>query len=169
MSNNNSKAKNVIIHLISTYCGVSDDEHYIEAATETINEKDESGIDQLDLTTEGVIRQNGNRIELEYFETELTGMEGSCTSISFERENPGIVSMIRTGTVITALVFEEGKRHICAYNTDFTAFEICVKANKVENNMTENGGELMLDYGVEFRGAATERTLVKLTATPTGN
>lgn len=159
MTKANEFTRNVMIELCSTHSEVSPDDEEIESAK--VEEAD-----KLDMTSEGCIRVVDNRVEIEYFESELTGMEGSCTCISFERDNPGIVSMIRTGTVVTALVFEEGKRHICAYNTEFMAFEVCVYTSKVDNRMTEHGGELMLDYSIEFRGATTEQTIVKMKVTP---
>ena len=134
-------------------------------------EGDESGEDEsenrIDVVTEGLIRRRDGRIELEYFETELTGMAGACTCISFEEQHPEIVTMIRTGSVATALVFEEGKRHVCAYNTEEAAFEICVNTSRVDNRMTERGGEILLDYCIEFRGASTEHTFIQIKAAPT--
>ena len=131
---------------------------------ETLEEESEN---RIDVTTEGLIRRRDGRIEIEYFETELTGMAGACTCISFEEQHPEIVTMIRTGSVATALVFEEGKRHVCAYNTDEAAFEICVNTSRVDNRMTSRGGEILLDYCIEFRGASTEHTLIQIHAAPT--
>lgn len=101
------------------------------------------------------------RVELAYDETEVTGMEGSRTAVSFAKENSGIVSMIREGAVSTVLVFEEGKRHHCIYNTPIMPFEVCVHTMKVENALTTEGW-LNLDYIVEIRGAQAERTKFRM-------
>jgi len=101
------------------------------------------------------------RVELSYDETEVTGMEGSRTAVSFAKENSGIVSMIREGAVSTVLVFEEGKRHHCIYNTPIMPFEVCVHTMKVENALTTEGW-LNLDYIVEIRGAQAERTKFRM-------
>lgn len=163
MTKSEEITRNAMIHLTSSYDSVRSEED-----EDSDEESETAEASELEMSTEGVIRVTDGRIEIEYFETELTGMEGSCTCVSFERDNPGIVSMIRTGSVTTALVFEEGKRHICAYNTDIMAFELCVKTSEVRNDMTELGGELELDYCIEFRGASTEHTHIRLTAAPTG-
>lgn len=97
------------------------------------------------------------RTELRYEETEVTGMSGATTSVSFANHQPGIVSMLREGSVSTALVFESGKRHHCIYNTPFMPFEVCVHTLRVENRIAEDGS-LDLDYIVEIRGAQAERT-----------
>ena len=102
-------------------------------------------------------RISNGRFEIFYEETEVTGMEGSTTSISFSLEESEMVSMVREGGVSTALVFEQGKRHHCVYNTPYMPFEICVHTMKVENRLLD-AGTLELDYVIEIRGAKAERT-----------
>ena len=80
---------------------------------------------------------------------------------TFMREDGGIVSMIREGAVSTALVFEEGKRHHCVYNTPFMPFQVCIHTVKVENRIIEEG-YIDLDYIVEIRGAQAERTKFRM-------
>lgn len=97
------------------------------------------------------------RLQISYDETEVTGMDGSTTSVSFLLREPGVVSMIREGQVSTVLVFEAEKRHHCLYNTPFMPFEVCVRTVKVDNRLLEDG-ILNLDYMIEIRGARAERT-----------
>ena len=66
--------------------------------------------------------------------------------------------MLRCGTVSTALVFEEEKRHLCAYDTGVLPFELCIYTKSVKNGITEAGGRLELQYLVEIRGAKAEQT-----------
>ncbi len=164
----NEIKKKVMLRLTSTHYAVAaeaDGEGNIEIQLDSETGEPETSSDTMEMDSEGILRIVDGRIEVTYFETELTGMEGSCTSVSYELENPGLVTMLRTGTVETALVFEEGERHICAYNTDVMTFEICVRTFEVKNNLTEEGGELELDYALEFRGASTERTNIKISVT----
>ena len=108
-----------------------------------------------EMMMEGRLVTGKDRIELVYEESELTGMEGSVTSIGFDRSNPSLVSMMRTGPVSTVLTFEERRRHICVYNTPFSDFEICVRALSVENDLLRSG-TLRLDYLLEIHGAEAE-------------
>ena len=111
----------------------------------------------IELGTEGVLNIDENKVEIVYQESELTGMEGSETVVFFSKDDPGFVSMTRSGTVSTALVFERGKRHHCVYNTPIMPFEICVHTLKVQNSIL-SCGKLELDYIIEIRGAKAERT-----------
>lgn len=115
----------------------------------------------IDINTVGKRERSEGRLKISYEETEATGMDGSVTAITFLTDQPEVVSMIREGAVSTALVFEEGKRHHCLYQTPFMPFEICVHTVKVENRLAEEG-YLALDYVIEIRGAKAERTKFRM-------
>ena len=118
-----------------------------------------------EMLMEGRLITNEHRVELIYEESELTGMEGSVTSIGFDRSNPALVSMLRTGPVRTAMTFEEGRRHICFYNTPFSEFEVCVRTVKVNNRLLEEN-RLELDYLIEIHGAQAEHCKMTVTLRP---
>ena len=120
-----------------------------------------------EMLMEGKLLVAGHRVELVYAESELTGMQGSVTAIGFEPSNPDLVSMVRTGPVRTAMTFEEGKRHICLYNTPFSEFEVCVRTLKVNNRLLEEN-KLELDYLIEIHGAQAEHCKMTVTVRPSG-
>ena len=115
----------------------------------------------VEINTRGILKVENGRVEISYDETEMTGMEGSSTVVTFPTDQKGVISMIREGTVSTALVFEEGKRHHCVYNTPYMPFQVCVHTLKVENRLIDEN-YIDLDYVVEIRGAQAERTKFRL-------
>lgn len=121
----------------------------------------------VELITEAEYTDDGKRIEIRYEETVLTGMEGAVTCISFDKKSPGIISMMRGGTVYTVMIFEEGKRHICAYETNIMPFELCILTKKVSNALEAEAGKYLgIDYLIEIRGAKTERTIFHMDVSP---
>ena len=112
--------------------------------------------EKMQIKTVGTFHVEDNRAHISYKETEITGMEGSVTQISFDMRDTGIITMTRTGAVSTALVFEKGKRHHCVYKTPYMPFEVCVKTLNVKNTIDINGC-LELEYVVEIRGAKAEK------------
>ena len=117
----------------------------------------------LEILTEGSLYvSKDGRVTLSYTETELSGMEGAKTNVVFDQKTDGLVTMMRSGPVNTALVFEEGSRHICVYQTPYMPFELCVHTLKVDNHLLDEG-RLYLDYIIEFRGAKAEHNLFTLT------
>ena len=117
--------------------------------------------EKIEISTDGTLTDKDGRIELAYDETELTGMEGSRTAISFSADAPELITMVREGTVSTALVFEPNKRHHCIYKTPYMPFEVCVRTLKVDNKL-ESEKRLFIDYIIEIRGAKAERTKFEL-------
>ncbi|MBQ2718794.1 MAG: DUF1934 domain-containing protein [Clostridia bacterium] len=113
----------------------------------------------------GRLRMTEEEFSLTYDETELTGMEGTQSKVSFQLAQRGLITMLHTGGVSTALVFEEGQRHVCIYQTPIMPFEVCVHTLKVENRLGLDGavgGALDLDYIVEIRGAQAEHCRMHL-------
>ncbi len=116
-----------------------------------------------DMILEGRLVTGKTRVELVYDEGELSGMEGSVTSVGFDRSTPGLVSMMRTGTVKTALVFEQGKRHFSIYDTPFSSFQVCVHTLRVDNRLLTDG-VIELDYLIEIHGAQAEHCRMTILA-----
>ena len=129
--------------------------------------EDEQDGETLEMITQGFVRVRGGRVEIVYDEGELSGMEGSQTVISYAKGEPKTVSMIRTGAVSTALVFERGVRHLCTYETPYMPFQIGVLALMVDNRL-ESEGIIALDYLIEIRGAQAERCKMTMKVTRVG-
>ena len=115
--------------------------------------------------SEGELIYRDGRVILRYEESELSGMEGAVTEISYAENDPGLVTMERGGAFLTSFVFENGKRHICVYNTPIMAFEICIATKEVVNRL-EDEGYIFLDYVLELRGAGAERNKLRISVIP---
>ena len=136
-----------------------------ELANEAPFDPDEEMSEPSEMMVEGRLVTGTSRVELVYDETELSGMGGSITSIGFDRTNPELVSMMRTGPVYSAFVFEEGKRHVSVYNTPFSDFEICVCAIRVKNELLREG-RIELEYLIEVHGAQAEHCHMEISVRP---
>ena len=101
----------------------------------------------VELTTEGELSVSADSYNLKYKESELTGMEGTTTEITVE--NNGIVNLVRSGTVNSTLVVEEGKRHLSYYDTNDGAFSIGVFASYVDTVLERNYGEISITYAMD--------------------
>ena len=120
---------------------------------------------EIEMTAEGSYHDDGHRITITYREGELSGLGDTKTSLFFRKSEPHTVTLTRDGAVRTALLFEQGKRHICVYQTPLMPMELAVKTRAVKNTVAENG-KLYLDYIVEIKGADPERTELTLTLLP---
>ena len=100
----------------------------------------------VELTTDGVLRQNPDSISFSYQESEITGMEGVHTEFEVMQDK---VLLKRTGKVNNTMVFERGRKNESLYDMGFGALLVGVNARTVETNLTMEGGSVDLNYLIE--------------------
>lgn len=123
---------------------------------------DEEEPEESDVWMEGELEWDAERVCLSWVESDLTGLEGSVANLCFDVKTPGLVTLLRSGTVGTALVFEAGQRHQCVYETPYSSFDVTVATRRVRNEIFALG-KLSIDYQIEIHGARTERVMMDVT------
>ena len=146
-----------LFDLIDELSDIDDDFDRVFEESEDVDAENEP----LEMMTEGYIETEHERTQIVYNETELTGMDDTMTTLSFANDCPSLITLLRGGSVTTAMVFEEGKTHVCVYETPIMPFELSIRTLKVKNEIL-TAGKLYLDYVIEFRGAQAERTKFSL-------
>ena len=118
--------------------------------------------DQMEFITEGQLYLKNGAIYMIYDESELSGMEGTTTTITFLKGDRSILTILREGTVRSALVLEKGRFHTGLYETPVMPLDITTMTYTLENTVTEAGGTIFADYSLRIGGVTTTRT--RLTA-----
>jgi len=103
--------------------------------------------DVIELVTDGVLEGEGTSWHISYQESDLTGMAGVTTTFAVE---PGKVTLTRTGKLRSQMVFQEGVRHESLYQLEFGALMMAVCANRVDYEITAEGGTVDLLYTIEI-------------------
>ena len=73
----------------------------------------------------------------------------------------GIVTIIKDGN--KGMTLEVGKTHSCSYPTPFGDIFLDVSAYKIMNNLSDNGGELELQYSLIVNGSELSKNTLCLT------
>lgn len=115
--------------------------------------------DDIRLVTEGKLTQQEDALDLSYEESALTGMEGTTTT--FQIRGPR-VTLLRTGTVCSQMVFEEGRRHLSLYSTPYGNLEVGVSTSKLRSTLSSAGGRLEIDYSIEIDHALAGRNTFRV-------
>ena len=102
-----------------------------------ISIKGSDGDENIELMTDGRFGVKNGSYFLTYDETEMLGMGKVKTSIYVKPDSS--VIMQRTGAVESRLVVEEGKRSVCAYNTDVGELLIGISGESVKTNLKADG------------------------------
>lgn len=115
--------------------------------------------DIIELVTEGRLVRDGGGYTLSYQESELTGLEGTLTTIQVDREQ---VTLMRVGEFNSQLVFQEGRRHLSMYNTPYGAMTIGVNTRHLLTDLNDQGGDIEVDYSVEVDHALAGRNIFRI-------
>lgn len=169
MTENTENCKTVRLKLVSECRDCSEAIISAPPGENTLEEKDIK-VDRVEFVTEATLTKDGSRLFFDYNDREIfEGVDDARSTLIFDTGNRGLVTLLRSGSIRAALVFEQGKRHICVYRTPYAPFEICINTVSVRNRLTEKGGTLSLDYYTEVHGVRAEHTKLKFTVTAIDN
>lgn len=104
--------------------------------------------DSVELVTDGIFKFENGEGSFSYMESELTGLEGTKTTFTF---TPIEVIMNREGTFNSQMYFSEGQKHNFLYETPFGSTTMGVNTKHILVGMDENGGDLEIDYLVDYQ------------------
>ncbi len=104
--------------------------------------------DTMELVTEGILYRKDDAWFLRYKESEATGLEGTTTTIRVD--DPGTVSLIRTGSTHMRVTFVEGRRHVTRMELPYGVLDVDIYTNAVRAGLSDRGGEVHLGYSVEL-------------------
>ena len=106
--------------------------------------------DTVELVTAGRLMKDKAGYTLSYQESEITGLEGTLTTIQVEGEQ---VTLMRMGEFNSQMVFQEGRRHLSMYNTPYGAMSVGVNTRHLLADLSDKGGDIEIDYAIEIDNA----------------
>ena len=115
--------------------------------------------DAMELVTKGSLTREGESYTLSYQESELTGLEGTLTTIQVDGEQ---VTLMRIGEFNSQLVFQEGRRHLSVYNTPYGAMSVGVHTRHLLTQLSDQGGDIEVDYSIEVDHALAGRNIFRI-------
>ena len=136
--------KDVIISIHTTHACDMDDE------------------DTLEFTTDGLYTYDGETACLSYLETEVTGLEGTRTSLIVTPEQ---VVVDRDGMITSRMVFKERERSSFLYNTPYGTATMNMNTRRIGRRLDEHGGDVEIDYVVDMEHTVVTRNRFTLKIT----
>ena len=113
----------------------------------------------VEFVTDGQYCFKNGRGKLTYKESALTGMEGTVTSFLI---SPGEVILSREGTLTSRMVFREGTKNTFLYDTPYGSTTMGLDTHRISSSLGEGGGELEIDYIVDFDHTVVGRNRFKI-------
>ena len=114
----------------------------------------------VDFTTDGLYTFDGSTACLTYLESEVTGMEGTRTSVMVM---PDKVVVDRDGSVTSRMIFREGEKNAFLYDTPVGSATMHMNTRGLQSRFNEHGGHVEIDYVLDVEHAFVSRNRFKLT------
>lgn len=115
--------------------------------------------DEIEVLTPGLFYTKDNSYYAEYDETSISGMEGTTTTLKI---NPDKFSLIRSGSTNAEMDFDKKAKSISMYNTPYGTLELKIETKKLDVNMNENGGDILIKYLLSIVGQEPMDTTLKI-------
>ena len=122
--------------------------------------EEDEGDNAIDFTTDGLYTFDGSTACLTYLESEVTGMEGTRTSVMVM---PDQVVVDRDGSVTSRMVFREGEKNAFLYETPVGSATMHMDTRGLQTRFNEHGGHMEIDYVLDMEHAFVSRNRFKLT------
>lgn len=103
---------------------------------------------EIELTTLGsYVERNGSRyiVYKEYAPEEGGNARTSILKVESSRK----MTLMRGGADSTRLILEEGRRHLCHYDTGFGVMTVGVFTNRFHADLNDTGGRLEVSYTLD--------------------
>lgn len=119
------------------------------------------GIDDsaIEVVTPGEYYKEEDCYYAEYDETEISGMEGTKTTLKVS-SNTFLLS--RQGTTNAEMKFKRDSKDITMYDTPYGVLELKLETKDLKIDLDDNGGEVMIDYNLIIGGQEPQNTVLKV-------
>ncbi|EIF6172278.1 DUF1934 domain-containing protein [Clostridium perfringens] len=107
-------------------------------STQDIGEKE-----KIEVVTVGEFSINGDEFIATYDETEISGMEGTKTTLKIKGDK---VVLHREGTTSTKMEFQKDNTQVALYNTPYGMLELKTSTKELDLDVNEKGGNISIKY-----------------------
>ncbi|XZH05259.1 DUF1934 domain-containing protein [Clostridium perfringens] len=107
-------------------------------STQDIGEKE-----KIEVVTVGEFSINGEEFIATYDETEISGMEGTKTTLKIKGDK---VVLHREGTTSTKMEFQKDNTQVALYNTPYGMLELKTSTKELDLDVNEKGGNISIKY-----------------------
>ncbi len=120
---------------------------------------------EVTLRTTGTYTERGLARFIAYKEYDEDDPKVAYTAVL--KLEPGKLTMMRAGSA-TRLILEEGKRHLCLYDTGYGTLSVGVFTSLLETSLDEKGGKLSVKYTLDIDSNLSSNNEIEVKIKPKG-
>lgn len=121
--------------------------------------ENENNEQPISVTTPGEFYKRNNCYYAIYKETEISGMEGTTTTLKIGLDK---FSILRKGTTSTKMEFEKDKKTFSLYNTPYGTLELEINTKDLQIDMNDDGGKIFAQYELNISRQSRQLTNIEI-------
>jgi uncharacterized beta-barrel protein YwiB (DUF1934 family) len=94
-----------------------------------------------------------------YDETELSGMEGTKTTLKISPED---FLLTRVGTTNAEMKFKKDAKEVTMYDTPYGVLELKLETKDLRITLDDDGGDVEINYNLAISGQKPQNTVLKV-------
>jgi len=111
--------------------------------------------DSIQVVTPGSFYSKDDCYYAVYEETEISGMEGTTTTLKI---GPEELILLREGTTNANMHFVNGENNLSMYDTPYGTLKMEVNTKKIDIDVNEKGGNIAVKYDMNISGQMVPET-----------
>ncbi|AJA46355.1 hypothetical protein CPAST_c02550 [Clostridium pasteurianum DSM 525 = ATCC 6013] len=111
--------------------------------------------DSIQVVTPGSFYSKDDCYYAVYEETEISGMEGTTTTLKI---GPEELILLREGTTNANMHFVNGKNNLSMYDTPYGTLKMEVNTKNIDIDINEKGGNIAVKYDMNISGQMVPET-----------
>ena len=119
--------------------------------------------DSIEVVTPGMFYKRNDNYYVTYEETEISGMEGTTTTLKTDGKT---FTLARKGTTNTKMTFEKNEKDVVIYGTPHGTLELLIDTKDLKIHVNDHGGNILANYNLAIAGQEPLRTVLKVEIQP---
>lgn len=124
------------------------------SSKQSINEEE-----VIEVVTPGDFYKKENYYYAVYEETELSGMNGTKTTLKIGKDK---FSLIRMGSTSAKMDFDKKNKNVSMYNTPYGTLELKIETKDLDIDIDDRGGNILVNYNMSLSGQTPYSTMLKV-------
>lgn len=126
------------------------------------SQKVDGEVGSVELTTFGSYLKRGSSRYLVYKEYASDDVPETRTSI-LKIDGSSRLTLMRKGGDSTRLILENGKRHLCQYDTGYGSLMVGIFTSRLDTDLSDAGGSLNVSYTLDINSVLSSTNELSIT------
>jgi uncharacterized beta-barrel protein YwiB (DUF1934 family) len=130
-----------------------------KAIITVVSKQTDSDESAIEVVTPGEFYKEDDSYFAIYDETEISGMEGTKTTLKI---SPSNFLLTRVGTTNAEMKFKKDSKEITMYDTPYGMLELKLETKDLKIDLNDQGGEVEINYNLGISGQKPQNTVLKV-------